>query len=207
VLLLVGASAALAVVAAWPTLRLGGFLPAALTAGAIALGGLFLWMLCGMVGVGRAVRWIDARLPLRNRQYSWGTVVLVAGALVIGTVALKWPLWVELWQSVGVAIGVLAAWWAVAMRRPSLGLAGAAFAAAFTPPELSYSAWLLLGVAALPNRRWPWAPALLAAAGGFLAQPALLDAEVVYTVLLAGAATALLAGLATDPPPAPSTPR
>jgi hypothetical protein len=104
-----------------------------------------------------------------------------------------------LWQSVGVAVGVLCAWCAAATGRAPLALAGAAFATAFTAPELAPGAWVLLAVAALSIRRWPRAGAALSAAGGYLAAPALLDAEVVYTVLLAGAATALLAALASPP--------
>lgn len=206
-LLVVAIGAAIAgLAAAWPTLRLGGIIPAALTAGAIALGGLFLWMLGSALGVGRAVRRLDARLSLSRGDWPWGALIVTAAALLIGTAALKWPLWIELWQSVGVAVGVLLTWWAVGTGRAPLGLAGAAFACAFTAPELAYSSWLLLGVAAMAVRSMPRAAGAVAAAGGYLGVRALLSGEVLYTVLLVGAATALLgalAGAATTEGPAP----
>lgn len=205
-LVLAIAAAGAAVAAAWPTLRLGGILPAMLTAGAIALSGLFLWMLGSTLGVGRAVRWLEERFPMSRTESPWGAHIVAAAALLVGTAALKWPLWIELWQSVGVAIGVLLAWWAVATRRAPLGLAGAAFACAFAAPEWAYGAWLLLAVAALSVRSTPRAASVVAAAGGYLGARALLSGEVFYTVLLVGAATALLgalAGVTSTEAPAP----
>lgn len=196
--LLVLAAAAVAVAAAWPTLRLGGIVPAALTAGAIALGGLFLWMLGSTLGVGRALRRLDARLLLSRGDWPWGALIVAGAALLVGTAALRWPLWIELWQSVGVPVGVLLAWWAVATRRAPLGLAGAAFACAFAGPEWAYGSWLLLAVAAAAVRSTPRAASVVAAAGGYLGERALLSGEVLYTVLLAGAATALLGALCAD---------
>lgn len=204
-LVLVATAAALA--SAWPTLRLGGIVPAALTTGAIALGGLFLWMLCSTLGAGRAIRRLDGHLPRSRGERPWGAFVAVSAALLVGTAALKWPLWIELWQSVGVAIGVLLAWWAVGTGRAPLGLAGAAFACAFTAPESAYGSWLLLSAAALSIRSIPRAASILAAAGGYLGVRALLSAEVLYTVLLVGAAAALLGVLATAASTEGSAPR
>lgn len=207
VLLVVVAAAAAAVAVAWPSLRLGGIVPALLTTGALALGGLFLWMLGAALGAGRAVRWLDARLPLSRGESPWGARVVAAAALLIGTAAVKWPLWIELWQSVGVAVGVLCAWWAPATRRAPLALAGAALACAFAAPEWAYGSWLLLAVAALTVRPMPRAASVLAAAGGYLGVRALLSGEVLYTVLVVGAGTALLGALAAAPSSEGSAPR
>jgi hypothetical protein len=197
-----GAAALVAVAAAWPTLRLGGVLPALLTAGALGMGGLLLWMLAGLVGVGRAVRWLDARLPALHGRYTWGTLFLVTAAMLIWVAWLVEPLIVLSWQPIGVGVGVLAAWWAVGTRRAPLALAGAALAASFAISDGVVSGWLMLVVAALADRMRPRVAAVAAAAGGWLVVPALLGAEVVFTVLLTAAATALLGGLASDLPEA-----
>jgi hypothetical protein len=105
---------------------------------------------------------------------------------------LLWPLWVLSWQPVGVGLGVLAAWWAVATGRASLALAGAAFAAAFSSVDGFGGAWLVLCVAALADWSRPRVTAAVAAGAGYFAVPSLLDAEVVFTVLLTCAATMLL---------------
>jgi hypothetical protein len=54
-------------------------------------------------------------------------------------------------------------------------------------------------VGALAYRSRPRVSAVAIAAGGYLTAPVLLDAEVLYTVLLAGAASALVAVLAEAP--------
>jgi hypothetical protein len=193
-----GAAALVAVAAAWPTLRLGGVFPALLTAGALGMGGLLVWMLATLVGVGRAVRWLDTRLPALRGRYTWGTVILVVGAMLIWVAWLAEPLMVLSWQPIGVGVGVLAAWWAIGTRRTPLALAGAALAASFAISGGVVSGWLLLVVAALTNRMRPRVAAVAAAAGGWLITPALLGSEVLFTVLIAAAATALLGGLASD---------
>jgi hypothetical protein len=127
-----------------------------------------------------------------------GPLALLGGALLL---RLGWsasPLGMEHWQPVGVGLGVLSAWWAVATRRPALALAGAGFAASFAGPGVAPAAGVLLLTAALAPKLPARVVALGAALGAFIATPALLGAEVVFTVLLAGGAAALLAALA-DP--------
>lgn len=200
VLLLVLASVGAALVAVWPTLRLGGVLPAVLTTGALALGCLFVWMVASQAGLGRGLRWLDTRLPAPRGASSWGTLGLVTGAIVVNLGWALWPLWIQSWQPIGVGLGVLAAWWAVAIARVPLALAGAGFAACFGGPEVARGAWVLLGAAVVADRIPARLAAAAAAAGGYLIAPSVLGAEVVFTVLLAGAATALLAALASATP-------
>jgi len=57
--------------------------------------------------------------------------------------------------------------------------------------------WVLFAVAAMADRTPPRVLAILAATAAWLAAPELLAAEVLYTVLLAWAATMLLGGLST----------
>ena len=158
-----------------------------------------LWLAAGASGLGRAVRLVDAKIPAPRQGPSYTTYLLVAAALVFGILVRQWPLWILLWQPIGVGLGVCAAWWAVATRRPALALAGAAFTAAFLPPEFTYSAWGGLGVAALmvTGRYRSFAVALAIVAFYVITGP-LLDAEAVWTVLLAGAGSALLAALAEE---------
>jgi len=129
-----------------------------------------------------------------------GGVALAAGALLLRLAIPAWPLGVEHWQPLAVAAGVASAWWAVPTRRVPLATAGLAFAAGFAIVERAPGAWLLLAALALRGQVPAWATTLLMAAGGYLVAAPLLGAEVVYTVLLAGAATALLASLASEAP-------
>jgi hypothetical protein len=182
-----------AVTAAWPTLTQGGVLPALVTAGALGMGAWFVWLLGSASGVGRAVRWLDARMPTLRSRHSWGVLLLVTGAMAFRVGGLIWPLWVLSWQPVAVGLGVLCAWWAVPTGRASLALAGAAFAAASSSVAGFGGGWLLLAVAAVAGRTPPRVVAIIAATGAYLAAPELLGAEVLYTVLLVWPATMLLA--------------
>lgn len=182
--------------AAWPTLDRGGVLPAVLTAGALGFGGTLGWLVGEWIRLGRAVRWLDQRLPALRGRYSWGTLAFVAGALFFQVALLAWPLWALSWQPVGVGAGVLGVLWAVATGRVSLALAAVAFAAAFTPPEAALGGWsgtLALLVAALAAPSRPRIIALVAAFGAWLVWPALLREEVLLTVLLTAGVTAVLA--------------
>jgi hypothetical protein len=189
-------SVAAALVAAWPALRLGGVVPALLVAGALALACQFAWLAAEALGLGRALRWLGGRTPVHPPA---GVLpgVLVAGALACRLAWYVSPLWVQLLQPVGVGLGVLAAWSAVPGARWTLALAGASLASAWSLPEVSHGAWIVLGVAALGGQGRPRATAALAAAGWYLATAPLLGAEVVFNVLLTGAATAQLAMFAS----------
>jgi hypothetical protein len=201
-LMMVSVAAAAAVVAAWPTLTKGGVLPALVTTGALGMGAWSVWLLGSASGLGRAVRWLDARMPTLRFRHSWGVLLLLSGALAFRVSGLLWPLWVLSWQPVAVGLGVVCAWWAVPTGRASLALAGAAFAAAFSTVDGLGGAWLLLCVAALPDWSRPRitaavaAVAAVAAGAAYVAVPSLLGAEVVLTALLAWAATMLLGVLA-----------
>lgn len=129
-----------------------------------------------------------------------GGVALAAGALLLRLAVPAWPLGVEHWQPLAVAAGVVSAWWAVPTRRVPLAVAGLGFSASFAIADRNPGAWLLLAALALRGQVPGWATALILAAGGFLVASPLLGAEVVYTVLLAAAATALLASLAAEAP-------
>jgi len=194
-LVLSGVAAGLA--AAWPTLDRGGALPAALTAGALGFGCLLAWMVAERLGLGRGVRWLDDRIPAWRGRYSWGTPLFVVAALLFHLAWFRWPLWVLSWQPSGVGIAVLGLGWAAAVRRPSLALAALAMAATLVQPEAIIGGWLVLSAAALGNQSRPRAIALGAALGAYLVWPVLLEQEVLFTVLLTAAATALLAQCAT----------
>lgn len=196
-LVIVPLAAGVAVTAAWPTLVLGGILPALVTAGALGMGAWFAWLLGSASGIGRVVRSLDARMPTLPSQHSWGVLLLVAGAVAFRVGGLTWPLWVLSWQPVAVALGVICAWWSVATGRASLALAGAAFAGSFSTTAGFVGGWVLFAVAAMADRTPPRVMAILAATAAWLAAPELLAAEVLYTVLLAWAATMLLGGLST----------
>ena len=196
-MVLVGAGAGLA--AAWPTLDSGGVFPGLVTAAALASACLLAWMVSSALGIGRGVRWLDARIPSRPGGYSWGTPLLAAGAIAVYLAFLARPLWVLSWQPIGVGVAVLAAWWAAATGRAQMAAASVAVAAAFCTVEPVPTGWLALLTGALVYRTHPRIAAVAIAAGGYLAAPALLDAEVLFTVLLAGAASALVAVLATAP--------
>lgn len=195
-LVLAGVAAGLA--AAWPTLDRGGALPAALTAGALGFGCLLAWMVAELVGLGRGVRWLDDRLPAMRGRYSWGSPLFVVAALLFHLAWFRWPLWVLSWQASGFGIAVLGVAWAAAVRRPSLALAALALAATLAQPEVIIGGWLVLAAAALGNQSRPRAIALGAALGAYLAWPALLAQEVLFTVLLTAAATALVAQCAAE---------
>lgn len=192
------AGAAVGVVPSWPLLRLGGYLPAVLSAGALALGAAFLWLAAGAVGLGRLVRALDAHLPAPAQGPMYATYFLILAAMIAGLAALRWPLRVQLWQPVGIGVGAWAVWWAAAARRPSLALAGTAFAAAFLPPGNNSMAWVTLGLAAMSVDRRPWVGLPIAVIWGYAIAGPLLGAEAVWTVLLAGGGSALLAGLAGE---------
>jgi hypothetical protein len=127
-----------------------------------------------------------------------GGIALVAGALLLRMGWPGWPLGMEHWQPLTVALGVVSAWWAVPTRRVPLAVAGLAFAACFSAPAASAGAWLLVGAAALYGRLPARLSVVLLAAGGYMVTAPLLGAQVVYTVLLAGAATAMLAALVAE---------
>lgn len=190
-LALAGAAAGFA--AAWPILDRGGALPAALTAGALAFGSLLDWMVAERLGLGRAVRRLDDRIPALKGRYSWGTLLFVAAALTFHLAWFRWPLWVLSWQPTGFGIAVLGLGWAAAVRRPSLALAAVALAATLAQPEVIIGGWLVLAAAAFGDQSRPRVIALGAALGACLVWPALLEQEVLFTVLLTAAATALLA--------------
>ncbi|MEZ4413685.1 MAG: hypothetical protein R2910_11925 [Gemmatimonadales bacterium] len=207
-LALAGVTAGLA--AAWPTLDRGGPLPAALTAGVLGFGSLLVWMVGEVLGVGRALRWLDHHLPaLRGRQ-SWGTPLFLVAALLFHLAWYRWPLWVLSWQPSGVGIAVLGLAWAAATRRPSLALAAVAFATSFAAPETGlggWTGWIALAIAALGDRSRPRVIAVISAFGAYLVWPVLLGEEVLLTVLLTAAAAALLAQLATQSDREVNTPR
>ncbi len=191
-------AAVLALLAAWPLLRLGGALPALLSAGAIAFGAAFLYLGASALGAGRPVRWVAERLPWSRGGAPWGTRALIALVLVLGMASLRWSLWLRLWQPVGFGVGALLAWCAVALRRPALALAAVGLATCFVAPDLARVSWVGLAATALMVRPTPWVAAALAGAFGYVALPGLLDGEVLLTVVLVGAATALLAVLAEE---------
>lgn len=191
----------LGLASAWPTLEQGGAFAALVTGAALACAGLLFWMVAERLGMGGAMRWLDGRLPALRGRHSWGTLAFVNGAILFHLAWLIWPLWVLSWQPIGVGIGVLGATWAVATGRAPLALAAAAFAATFAAPEATIGGWMVLAAAAIGNRAPPRVLALAAAFGAWLVWPALLDREVVFTVLLTAAATALLAQLAAQHAP------
>jgi hypothetical protein len=129
-----------------------------------------------------------------------GGVALAAGALLLRLGLPAWPLGMEHWQPLAVAIGVASAWWAVGARRVPLAAGGLAFAASFTTPAAGIGAWCLLVFVAFDGRLPGRLAALLLAGGGYLVVAPLLGAQVVYTVLFAAAATALLGSLAAESP-------
>ncbi|HRZ10738.1 MAG TPA: hypothetical protein P5319_12715 [Gemmatimonadales bacterium] len=185
--------------AAWPTLDSGGVFPGLVTTAAVASACLLIWMVSSALSLGRGVRWLDARIPSRPGGYSWGTPLLAAGTMAVYLAYLARPLWVLSWQPIGVGVAVLAAWWAAATGRAPMAAASVAFAAAFCTVEAVPAGWLFLLTGALAYRTHPRVAAVAIAAGGLLTAPALLDAEVLFTVLLTGAATALVAVLAMAP--------
>ncbi len=140
---------------AWPTLDKGGALPAVLTAGALAFGCLLDWMLAELLGIGRAIRWLDDRIPALRGRYSWGTLLFVAGAVLLHVAWFVAPLWVLSWQPIGVGLAVLGVCWAAATGRTPLALAAIAFAATFTAPEATIGGWLVLAAAAVGNPSRP----------------------------------------------------
>ncbi len=196
-LVLLGVGAGVA--AAWPTLDAGGVFPGLVTTAAVASACLLAWMVASALGLGRGVRWLDARIPSRATGYSWGTPLLAAAAMAVYLAFLARPLWVLSWQPIGVGLAVLTAWWAAATGRAPMAAASAAFAAAFCTVDGVPTGCLLLLTGALAYRTHPRVAAVALAAGGYLAAPALLDAEVLFTVLLTGAASALVAALAMAP--------
>jgi hypothetical protein len=120
----------------------------------------------------------------------------VTGALLFHVVWFIGPLWLLSWQPIGVGIGLLGVCWAAGTGRAPLALAAVAFAATFTAPEATLGGWLVLAAAAMGNQGRPHVVALAAAFGAYLVWPALLDQEVVFTVLLTAGITALLGQLA-----------
>jgi len=196
----VGAVAVLAsaagVAAAWPTLDKGGVFAAAVAAGALGLDVLLFWLVGTALGIGRAVRWLDAKLPTLPSRHGWGVLALVAAALSVRVGGLIWPLWVLSWQPIGVGVGVLCAWWAAATGRASLLLAGVALGAAFCSVDRMEGGWFLLCAAALADSKRPGLVAAVAAFGAYLAVPTLLASEVLFTVLFTLAGTMLLGVLA-----------
>jgi len=151
-----------------------------------------------LLGIGRAIRWLDDRVPALRVRYSWGTLLFVAGAVLFHVAWFVAPLWVLSWQPVGVGLGVLGVCWAVATGRTPLALAAIAFAATFTAPEATIGGWLVLAAAAVGNSSRPRVTAIAAAFGAYLAWPAMLDQEVVFTVLLSAGVAALLGQLASQ---------
>ncbi len=184
--------------AAWPTLDRGGALPAVLSAGALAFDALLYWMVAEGLGLGRGVRWLDRRIPALRGKYSWGALAFITGAILLHVAWFLWPLWVLSWQPIGVGIAVLGVIWAAATGRASLALGAIACAATFSAPDATIGGWLVLSAAALGGQARPRVVALAAAFGTFLVWPALLDQEVVFTVLLTAAVTGLLAQLASQ---------
>ena len=150
-LVLLGAGAGFA--AAWPTLDAGGVFPGLVTTAAVASACLLVWMVSSALGLGRGVRWLDARIPSRAGGYSWGTPLLAAGAMAVYLAFLVWPLWVLSWQPIGVGLAVLSAWWAAATGRVPMAATSVAFAAAFCTVEAVPTGWLMLltGGAGLPD--------------------------------------------------------
>jgi hypothetical protein len=159
------------------------------------------------LGAGRAVRWLDARLPSIHRRHTWGTLAFLGGALLFHAAWFLCPLWVLSWQPVGVALGMVGVAWAAGTRRLSLALGAVAFAATLAAPEVTIGGWLILTAAALANRSRPRLLALATAFAAYLVASALLDAEVLLTVLLMAAVTAVLAAQALPSTAKPSAPR
>lgn len=185
--------------AAWPTLRFGGVLPGLVTTAALASASLLAWMLASTLGLGRGLRWLDARLPTRRGGHSWMIPVLGIATVAVYLAFLVWPLWILSWQPIGVGLAVLSAWWAAATARAPMAVASGALAAAFCTVDAVPAGWLALLTGALAYRTHPRLSAAAIAAGGYLAAPSMLDAEVLFTVLLTGAASALIAMRATAP--------
>lgn len=194
------AGVAAGVAAAWPTLHQGGAFAASVAAAALAVDCWLLWLVGEALRVGRGVRWLDRRLPRGTWAWSRGTILWIVAAILLHGAWIVWPLWVLSWQPIGVGLAVVGVAWAAATRRPALALAAIAFATSFTAPESTlggWGGWMVLTAGALGPPSRPRLIALVSALGAYLAWPALFGQEVVFTVLLTAAVTALLAQLAS----------
>lgn len=133
----------------------------------------------------------------------WLAPIGVALLLRVGAEAL--PLGMDGWRTVTIPIGVAAAWAAAVTRRPLLLASAAAWMACFAPAGGGAAgAWILalvsvggagvgsaarrLATATFASTARECVLAALAALGAALALDGLLRAEVVYTVMSAGAA-------------------
>jgi hypothetical protein len=151
---------------------------------------LILAALVGLVALVLLNPW-----PLHGNS-AHGLLGLVGMALMLKVALQAAPLGISYWQPPAFLIAVIGGWAAVAAKRSDLFVIAVTFAALWAGAEAMTGAALLAlleSVAArVPGR-------VLGAVGAFaltlVAAPMLL-AEVVFTVLLAGAATALLASLA-----------
>jgi hypothetical protein len=126
----------------------------------------------------------------------------VAGAAIMLKVALQAaPLGITYWQPLAFLLAVIGGWAAVAAKRSDLFVIAVTFAALWAGAEAMIGAALLAllePVAARLPGRVSSAVGAIALTG--VAAPMLM-AEVVFTLLLAGAATALLVSLAEVAPP------
>ena len=138
--------------------------------------------------------------PLHGNS-AHGLLGLVGAAIMLKVALQAAPLGITYWQPLGFLLAVIGGWAAVAARRADLLVIAVTFAALWAGADAMIGAALLAllePVAARLPGRVGVAVGAIALTG--VAAPMLL-AEVVFTLLLAGAATALLASLAEVAPP------
>jgi hypothetical protein len=151
-------------------------------------------------GVGLVALVLLGPWPLHGNS-THGLLGLVGAALTLKVALQAAPLGITYWQPLVFLIAVIAGWAAVAARRVDLFVIALTFAALWAGAEAMIGAVLLALLEPLATRvpgRVGGAVGAIALTG--LAAPMLL-AEVVFTLLLAGAAMALLASLAEVAPP------
>ncbi len=155
-------------------------------------------ILAGIVGLVALV--LLSPWPLHGNS-AHGLLGVVGAAIMLKVALQAAPLGITYWQPLAFLLAVIGGWAAVAARRTDLLVIAVTFAALWAGADAMIGAALLALLepvaARLPGR-------VVAAVGAIaltgVAAPMLL-AEVVFTLLLAGAATALLASLAEVAPP------
>lgn len=155
-------------------------------------------ILAGIVGIVALV--LLSPWPLHGNS-AHGLLGVVGAAIMLKVALQAAPLGITYWQPVAFLFAVVGGWAAVAARRSDLFVIAVTFAALWAGAEAMIGAALLAllePVAARLPGRVSSAVGAIALTG--VAAPMLL-AEVVFTLLLAGAATALLASLAEVAPP------
>jgi hypothetical protein len=154
--------------------------------------------LAGLIGFAAAALLRPGPLHVSTSRSMLG---LVAAALVLKVALRAAPLGMIYWQPVAFLIAVIAGWAAVVTKQVRSFVIALTFAALWSGTDAMPGAVLL----ALLQPVAPPLPSRAAVAAGAIAMAlvagSMLDAEAVFTVLLAGAGTALLASLAEVAPP------